>query len=62
MSYDRTSWVAFDANGFPFGFALAAHCTLVEVAKDWPNATRIELVEHDAVGVLLGIHAGGAEG
>lgn len=39
-------WVAFDADGFPFGFARkTSDCaTMAKAGKEFPSAVRIELV------------------
>jgi hypothetical protein len=49
MSGDsRKSWVAFDADGEPYGFAIyhdKRRKTIAQASKDFPDATRIELLD-----------------
>lgn len=53
------SWVAFDADGFPIGFATPDHTTMAKFAKECgPGAVRIELVEGKERSRLLYQHAG----
>lgn len=52
------SWVAFDAQGFPFGFASADHYTMAQAAKEFPNAVEIRLAEGEERSRLLRVHAG----
>ena len=57
---DRKSWDAFNADGFPFGFAI--HCkgmdTMAQAGKEFPTAARIELLDTAEWKAQLNIHAG----
>jgi hypothetical protein len=53
------SWVAFNADGFPFGFMTVDDDTPISaVAREFPHAVRIELAEGERRSELLRIHAG----
>jgi hypothetical protein len=47
------SWVAFDAEGIPFGFTSAIHYTMAQAAKEFPDAVEIRLVEGEERSELL---------
>ena len=56
----RRSWVAFDANGFPFGFAIHPDgcADMAEAAKEFPTAHRIEMLDTAEWKAQMNIHRG----
>ena len=63
MTDTRKSWVAFNADGFPFGFSIyrPGAETVAQVAPEFPTATRIELMDTADWKAQLDIHAGGRQ-
>lgn len=61
MADTRKSWVAFNEDGFPFGFSIhrPGAETIAQVAPEFPTAHRIELLDTDDWKHQLDVHAGG---
>lgn len=62
MADTRKSWVAFNSDGFPFGFSILrpGADTIADVAREFPTAAKIELLDTDDWKRQLDIHAGKA--
>lgn len=58
MTNSLKSWVAFDDDGFPFGFLSADRYNIAQAAREFPKADRIELFDGERRSELLRIHAG----
>ena len=60
MTDVRKSWVAFNADGFPFGFSIhrPGADTIAKVAKEFPTAARIELLDTAEWKAQLNVHRG----
>lgn len=60
MSTNQTpaSWVAFDKQGFPYGFADANAYTLNEAIEEFRSADRLEWHQGESRSALLRKHAG----
>lgn len=61
MTDVRKSWVAFNADGFPFGFSIHPDgcATIAEAGKEFPTAARIELLDTAEWKAQLDVHRGG---
>lgn len=60
MNDTRRSWVAFSADGFPFGFSICRPGaeTIAQVAREFPTASRIELLDTDDWKAQIDVHGG----
>lgn len=60
MTDVRKSWVAFNADGFPIGFALLDDdmATMAQAGKEFPTAHRLELLDTAEWKAQLEIHRG----
>ena len=58
---ERADWVAFDKDGYPFGFGSAEFMSGAEARDEFSGAAEIRLVVGEERSELLHTHANGKE-